>query len=165
MQKLIACLPDAVALYAEEAADAVVQEKDAAVFGGADCYQRLHAVEYALKVLLLADAFGDVADHLDIAAYRSVGGLEGFDLDAVRRVSMLAKRVSDFFRLVRHFGNWRVVGTEQDSENIYIDVRRVVSKNQYMLGQKWVLKPYLLNIENQILNDGVIIYERKNIVT
>ena len=54
-----------------------------------------------------------------------------------------AINVSDFFRLCRHFGNWRIICTEQDSENIYIDVRRVVSKNEYMLWQKWVLKPYL----------------------
>jgi len=54
-----------------------------------------------------------------------------------------AVNVSDFFRLCRHFGNWRVICTEQDSENIYIDVRRVVSKNEYLLSQKWVLKPYI----------------------
>jgi len=54
-----------------------------------------------------------------------------------------AINVSDFFRLCRHFGNWRIICTEQDSENIYIDVRRVVSKNEYMLWQKWVLKPYI----------------------
>ncbi|MFA5676626.1 MAG: zonular occludens toxin domain-containing protein [Christensenellales bacterium] len=54
-----------------------------------------------------------------------------------------AVNVSDFFRLCRHFGNWRIICTEQDSENIYIDVRRVVSKNEYMLWQKWVLKPYI----------------------
>ena len=54
-----------------------------------------------------------------------------------------ALSVSDFFRLCRHFGNWRIICTEQDSENIYIDVRRVVSKNEYMLSQRWVLKPYL----------------------
>ena len=54
-----------------------------------------------------------------------------------------AVNVSDFFRLCRHFGNWRIICTEQDSENIYIDVRRVVSKNEYMLYQRWVLKPYL----------------------
>jgi hypothetical protein len=54
-----------------------------------------------------------------------------------------AINVSDFFRLCRHFGNWRIICTEQDSENIYIDVRRVVSKNEYMLSQRWVLKPYL----------------------
>ncbi|MCL2061150.1 MAG: zonular occludens toxin domain-containing protein [Firmicutes bacterium] len=53
-----------------------------------------------------------------------------------------AVNVSDFFRLCRHFGNWRIICTEQDSENIYIDVRRVVSKNEYMIQQKWVLKPY-----------------------
>jgi len=54
-----------------------------------------------------------------------------------------AINISDFFRLCRHFGNWRIICTEQDSENIYIDVRRVVSKNEYMLWQKWVLKPYI----------------------
>lgn len=54
-----------------------------------------------------------------------------------------AVQISDFFRLCRHFGDFRIVCTEQDSENIYIDVRRVVSKNEYMISQKWVLKPYL----------------------
>jgi len=55
----------------------------------------------------------------------------------------LALAVSDFFRLIRHFINGRCICTEQDSENIYIDVRRVVSFNEYMLSQRWVLKPYL----------------------
>ena len=64
---------------------------------------------------------------------------QGNDEDAAQN----AVNVSDFFRLCRHFGNWRIICTEQDSENIYIDVRRVVSKNEYMLWQKWVLKPYL----------------------
>jgi len=64
---------------------------------------------------------------------------QGDDADAQQN----AINVSDFFRLCRHFGNWRIICTEQDSENIYIDVRRVVSKNEYMLSQKWVLKPYV----------------------
>jgi len=54
-----------------------------------------------------------------------------------------AQAVSDFFRLIRHFIDGRVVCTEQDSENIYIDVRRVVSFNEYMISQRWVLRPYL----------------------
>lgn len=49
--------------------------------------------------------------------------------------------VSDFFRCERHFGDWYIYLTEQDSANQYIDVRRVVGHNEFMLGQKWVIKP------------------------
>jgi len=52
--------------------------------------------------------------------------------------------VSDFFRLERHFGDWYIYLTEQDGANQYIDVRRVVGYNEFMLGQKWVIRPILL---------------------
>lgn len=51
--------------------------------------------------------------------------------------------LSNMFRFCRHFGNFLIIGTEQSAENVYIDVRRVVSFHEYMLGQKWVNKPYL----------------------
>lgn len=54
--------------------------------------------------------------------------------------------VADFFRLCRHFGDFRIICTEQDAENIYIDVRRVVSNNIFMIRQKKVNKPLFLNL-------------------
>jgi hypothetical protein len=54
-----------------------------------------------------------------------------------------AVNIADFCRLARHYGDWRIVCTEQDGANIYIEVRRVASKNEYMLYQRWVLRPYL----------------------
>ena len=52
--------------------------------------------------------------------------------------------ISDFFRLCRHMGEFRIICTEQDRENVYIDIRRVVADNEQMLAQKWVLKPLVL---------------------
>lgn len=52
--------------------------------------------------------------------------------------------VSAFFRLCRHFGDFRILATEQDSENVFIDVRRVVADNEQMIKQVWALKPVLL---------------------
>lgn len=52
--------------------------------------------------------------------------------------------ISDFFRLCRHFGDWRIICTEQCPDNVYIDTRRVVGLNVYMLSQKWSNKPLVL---------------------
>ena len=52
--------------------------------------------------------------------------------------------ISDFLRWVRQFAEIIFLGTEQDSNNIYIDCRRVVTENEYMQGAKRQMKPLLL---------------------
>ncbi len=52
--------------------------------------------------------------------------------------------VSDMFRLGGHFLKWAVICCEQDFNNVYIDVRRVVGFNQLISGQEWVCRPGLL---------------------
>ena len=49
--------------------------------------------------------------------------------------------VSDMFRLGGHFLKWAVIACEQDSKNIYIDIRRVVGANELVKSQQWVCKP------------------------
>ncbi len=64
--------------------------------------------------------------------------------------------VSDFFRLARHFGEFRILCTEQDPTNIFKDVRRVVAQNILMQSQKWVNKPWLFLIPYKILKTIII---------
>ncbi len=52
--------------------------------------------------------------------------------------------VSDMFRLGGHFLKWAVICCEQDFNNVYIDVRRVVGFNQLISGQEWICRPGLL---------------------
>lgn len=52
--------------------------------------------------------------------------------------------VADFCRFDRQFVEARLIGTEQDYKNIYIDVRRVVAENRVYKGKKEVLKPIFL---------------------
>lgn len=52
--------------------------------------------------------------------------------------------VSDFARLCRHFGQFKIFFTEQCKENIYKDWRRVVSYHDFNYEQKWSFKPRLL---------------------
>ena len=52
--------------------------------------------------------------------------------------------LSAMFRFCRHFGCFQIIATEQSAENVFIDARRVVAFNEYMLGQKWVCRPWLL---------------------
>lgn len=59
--------------------------------------------------------------------------------------------VSDFFRLSRHFGDYRIICTEQDKLNIFIDVRRVVAENRYMLRQRWVNRPWLFILPYKLI--------------
>jgi hypothetical protein len=65
-------------------------------------------------------------------------------------------QVSDFFRLERHFGDWYIFLTEQDSENQFIDVRRVVGYNIYMIRQKSVLKPFLLVLLYNLIKTAIL---------
>lgn len=64
--------------------------------------------------------------------------------------------VSDFFRLARHFGEFRIICTEQDPTNIFKDVRRVVAQNILMQNQKWVNKPWLFLLPYKILKMIII---------
>lgn len=56
-----------------------------------------------------------------------------------------AADVSDMFRYSRHFGEIRIIGCEQDPNNVFIDVRRVVADNRVYTGKKIVLKPKMLS--------------------
>ena len=49
--------------------------------------------------------------------------------------------VSDFLRWIRQFVEVVFIGTEQDSTNIYIDCRRVITENEYMQGCTQQMKP------------------------
>lgn len=55
-----------------------------------------------------------------------------------------ATDMEDNFRFCRQFALWRIIGCEQDFNNIYIGARRVASENRVYLGKKWVLKPRFL---------------------
>lgn len=70
--------------------------------------------------------------------------------------------VSDFFRLCRHFGDYKIFATEQDPENIFIDVRRVVASNIYMLSQTWTNKPLLLNLIYSLLKLFALKFDKGN---
>jgi len=50
----------------------------------------------------------------------------------------------EFFKFVRHLGEFHVGTTEQGKDNMFIDLRRSMSENKNMIKQKWVLKPRLL---------------------
>lgn len=70
-----------------------------------------------------------------------IGGV--LDVDLYKDKPLQA---SNFFRYCRHFGRFIIIGTEQSAENVYIDVRRVVSYHEYMLSQTWVCRPWMLII-------------------
>ena len=67
-----------------------------------------------------------------------------FSVDAGKSGANRPLCVSDFFRLCRHFGDFVIYMTEQDQVNVFIDVRRVVAVNQFILYQQHVLKPKFL---------------------
>ena len=67
-----------------------------------------------------------------------------FSVDAGKSGANRPLTVSDFFRLCRHFGDFVIYMTEQDQVNVFIDVRRVVAVNQFILYQQHVLKPKFL---------------------
>jgi len=82
--------------------------------------------------------------HKRIAAYSvifidEIGSMVGVDEGLDKPLV-----ISDFFRLIRHFGDFTAVSTEQDAGNIYIDIRRVEADNEEFERQKWVLKPLVL---------------------
>lgn len=51
----------------------------------------------------------------------------------------------EFIRFCRQLAETKLIATEQDFKNIFIDVRRVVAENRIYKGVKPVLKPVLLN--------------------
>lgn len=51
------------------------------------------------------------------------------------------KKVADFMRYLRHFGNFKIIFTEQDVSNMYIGNRRVTDLNRLFIEQKAVLQP------------------------
>lgn len=67
--------------------------------------------------------------------------------------------VSDFARLCRHFGKFKIYFTEQCKENIYIDWRRSVSYHDWIIEQTWVFKPKLLLALYSVLSS--IVYQNK----
>ncbi|MEG1662550.1 MAG: zonular occludens toxin domain-containing protein [Clostridia bacterium] len=78
--------------------------------------------------------------YMAVIVFDEIGSL--FFADESKKNRPLA--VSDFFRLCRHFNCFKIFCTEQDSANIYIDVRRVVSYNVFCKSQSWILKPTVL---------------------
>lgn len=52
--------------------------------------------------------------------------------------------IADMFRLGRHFLNWTVVCCEQDFNNVFISIRRVVGVNELLSQQEWVARPVIL---------------------
>jgi hypothetical protein len=94
--------------------------------------------------------FTNLVDRSHIAQLKRISAFTVVFLDEVGAIVSVDESrnkplvISDFFRLCRHFGEFRIICTEQDRENVYIDIRRVVADNEQMIGQKWVLKPLLL---------------------
>ena len=53
--------------------------------------------------------------------------------------------IGELARWCRHFGEFHIYCTEQDKNNVNKDIRRCVCENKYMIQQKAVLKPPILN--------------------
>ena len=56
------------------------------------------------------------------------------------------KKVSDFMRYLRHFGNFKIIFTEQDVANMYIGNRRVTDLNRLFVKQEAVLQPIIYKV-------------------
>ena len=54
-------------------------------------------------------------------------------------------KVADEMRFCRQFSELRLIGTEQDFKNIFIDVRRVIAENRVYKGVKPIMKPMFLS--------------------
>lgn len=82
-----------------------------------------------------------------------IGQLPNLNVDVIRKERNVA--ASHFFRFCRQYGEFRIVATEQDPKNIYIDCRRN-AKNRYMLGQRPALKPLLLTkLKDFLIRKGI----------
>lgn len=64
--------------------------------------------------------------------------------------------IADFYRWCRQFAEARLISTEQDKRNVYIDARRVTTENRYLRKQKAVLKPLLLTLAYKLVKEGIL---------
>lgn len=53
--------------------------------------------------------------------------------------------MKEFFKYIRHFGDFYLGVTEQDAKNLFIELRRCVGRNIYLYKQEWILQPLFLN--------------------
>ena len=56
------------------------------------------------------------------------------------------KKISDYMRYLRHFGNFKIIFTEQDVANMYIGNRRVTDLNRLFIKQEAVLQPIFFKV-------------------
>lgn len=58
------------------------------------------------------------------------------------------KKVADFMRYLRHYGNFKIIFTEQDPKNMFIGNRRVTDLNRKFIKQEPAMQPkYLIYIK------------------
>ncbi len=69
---------------------------------------------------------------------------------------------SEFFRYCRHFGEFHILSCEQDAGNIFINMRRVVAENRYMLEQKAMLKPTVLKFIFNVLKSIFLFFNAEH---
>ena len=80
------------------------------------------------------------------AVVDEIGALTSIDGVRKRQEGNLSVlKVSEHFKFCRQYTELRLIGTEQDTKNIYIDVRRVVAENRIYKSHKVVLKPIFLS--------------------
>ena len=80
------------------------------------------------------------------AVVDEIGALTSVDGVRKRQEGNLSVlKVSEHFKFCRQYTELRLIGTEQDTKNIYIDVRRVVAENRIYKSHKVVLKPIFLS--------------------
>jgi len=58
--------------------------------------------------------------------------------------SAVADNVADFYRYVRHYGDYMIIMTEQGDDGTGKYIRKCLDNTIYCKGQKWVLKPEFL---------------------
>lgn len=79
------------------------------------------------------------------AVVDEIGALTSVDGARKRQEGNIAVlKVSEHFKFCRQFTELRMIGTEQDTKNVFIDVRRVVAENRIYKTHKTVLKPLFL---------------------
>lgn len=108
----------------------------------------------------IKDLYGRIANELTVDFLYQKKRLPAFSILYVDEIGSMIDLdlykdkpwdLDNMFRFCRHFGNFVLIATEQSAENIYINCRRVVAYNEYMLKQKWVCKPYPLMIVYALL--------------
>lgn len=67
-------------------------------------------------------------------------------MDEQTKKDVNLKEVSDFMRYLRHYGNFKIIFTEQDVSNMYIGNRRVTDLNRWFIEQKAVLQPIFFKV-------------------